>query len=279
LTGGSSPANQQIVEAPNPIWHDFIKPDGRPILIVIGDYFFLRERGTSGTYLRMIRINTPEDYRQAVAEDPNLAKRYEQSDFTYLRPSALYGINQILPIIRNSPNGHSIKLASQFTIGDFKSNNIIFIGALKTLFSFKKFVHIFKIEYSLSPPSLRIRGENGDSLHQFSIGDERGGTYERDFAVIAKAAGPEGSTILMLLGFAETGTIEATNAACNSQLFKAVGSKFPLPSISDPFYFTLVIATEGMTQAIFNTDIRYFVQNKPLLDFSDMSQKDTSQSR
>jgi hypothetical protein len=227
----------------------------------------------------LIKINTPEDYRQAIAEDPEFAKRYEQSDFTFLRPSGLYGIAQILPILRNSSNGYSIKLASQFTVGDFKSNNIIFIGPLKTLFSFQKFVHIFKIEYTLAPPSLKIRGEKGDSIHTFSIGDERGGTYEKDFAVIAKGAGPEGSTILMLLGFAETGTIEATTAACNSQLFNAVGARFPLHAISDPFYFTLVIAAEGMTQAIFSTDIRYFVENKPLLDISDASKKDSSRSK
>ncbi len=270
---------QSVTKAPNPIWDDFIKPNGRPTLIVVGDYFFLRERGKPGTYVRLIRINTPEDYRQALAEDPDFAKKYEQSDFTFLRPSSLYGITQFLPILRSSSNGVSIKLASQFTIVDFKSNNVIFIGPLKTLFSFQKFVHIFKFDYSLTPPTLRIHGDNGDTLHEFAIGDQRGGTYEKDFAVITKGAGPEGSTILMLTGFAETGTIEAASAACNPQLFHAVSAKFPVPTITDPFYFTLVIAAEGMTQAIFNSDIRYFVQNKPPLDLSDTKPRDSNQVR
>ncbi|MCX6142452.1 MAG: helix-turn-helix domain-containing protein [Ignavibacteriales bacterium] len=279
FTSKSPHADAHVGTPPNPLWNDFIKPNGRPTLIVVGDHYFLRERGKTGTYSRITSINSPEDYRQAIATDPEFAKRYEPSDFTYLRPGALYGLTQILSIIRNSPNGYSIKLASQFTIGDFNSNNVIFLGPLKTLFSFQKFVHIFKIEYSVAPPSIRVRGEKGDSLHEFSIGDQRGGMYEKDIAVVAKAAGPEGSTILMLLGFAETGTIEASNAACNNQLFNAIGLKYPLPSLNDPFYFTLIIATEGMTEAIFNTDIRYFVQIKPPLDISDASKKDSSKTK
>ena len=279
FTSRSPHVDPRVGAPPNPIWNDFIKPNGRPTLIVVGDHYFLRERGKTGTYSRITSINSPEDYRQAIATDPEFAKRYEPSDFTYLRPGALYGLTQILSVIRNSPNGYSIKLASQFTIGDFNSNNVIFLGPLKTLFSFQKFVHIFKLEYSVAPPFIRVQGEKGDSIHEFSIGDQRGGTYEKDVAVVAKAAGPEGSTILMLLGFAETGTIEAANAACNSQLINAISMKYPLPSLADPFYFTLIIATEGMTEAIFNTNILYFLQNKPPLDISDMNKKDSSKVR
>jgi hypothetical protein len=36
---------------------------------------------------------------------------------------------------------------------------------------------------------------------------------------------------------------------------------------------------EGMAQAIFNTVIRYIVQNKPLLDFSDTARKDTPRAK
>jgi hypothetical protein len=141
--------------------------------------------------------------------------------------------------------------------------------SLKTLFGFQKFLHIFNIEYTTNPPRVRIAGIQKDSLSEFSLVDQRGGTYEKDNAIVAKGAGPDGSTILMLLGFAESGAIEATRAACEPSLLKTIETKYALSSLQDPYNFTLVIGTEGMTQAIFNSDIRCFVINKPLQNISD----------
>jgi hypothetical protein len=267
---------QHAVEPPNPLWNDFVNPYGRPTLIVLGDYFFLRERNTISTYYRTITINSPDDYRQRVLQDPSFAKRYEQNEFTFLRPSAPWGIVQILPILQNSKNEFSLKLASQFTVADFKSNNIIFIGSLKTLFGFQKFLHIFNIDYTVNPSSIRITGGQKDSLSEFSLFNQRGGTYEKDYAIVAKGAGPDGSTILMLLGLAESGAIEATHAACDPLLLKTIETKYSIPSLKDPYNFTLVIGTEGMTQAIFNSNIRCFVINKPLQNISDAAPKDPS---
>lgn len=279
LSGRSTlPANERP-QGPNALWDDFLKPDARPPLIVLGDYFFLRERAQISAYYRRVTINTVEDFQQLVAKDPAFARRYEQNNFTFLRPSSLHGLTQILPILQKSPNGYSMKLASQFTVADFKSHNVIFIGPFKTLFSFQKFLHTLGIEYTVEPSSVKIRNPQDGSLQEFGVGEQRGGTYEKDFSIITKGAGPEGSIILMLLGFAETGTIEASNAACDSLLFQAVASKFPLPQPADPFYFTLVIGTEGISQAIFNADIRLFVQNKPPLSLSTVERKDTTGSR
>lgn len=279
LSGRSVNPDQGKPSGPNAIWNDFLKPDARPTLIVLGDYFFLRERAQVSAYYRRVTINSPEDFQRLIAQDPSFAKRYEVNNFTFLRPSALHGLTQILPILQRSTNGYSIKLASQFTMADFKSNNVIFIGPFKTLFNFQKFLHTLGIEYTVEPSSVKIHNPESDSLREFTVGDQRGGTYEKDFSIITKGSGPEGSIILMLLGFAETGTFEASNAACDSLLFKAVGSKYPLLSLTDPFYFTLVIGTEGISQAIFNADVRYFTQNKPLLNLSHTGQEDSSRTQ
>ncbi|HCA80372.1 MAG TPA: hypothetical protein DEP53_11640 [Bacteroidetes bacterium] len=279
LSGRSVGPERGRPSGPNVIWNDFLKPEARPTLIVLGDYFFLRERTQVSAYYRRVTINSDEDFQRLIAQDPGFAKRYEVNNFTFLRPSALHGLTQILPILQESTNGYSTKLASQFTMADFKSNNVIFIGPFKTLFNFQKFLHTLGIEYAIEPSSVTIRNPETDSLQMFSIGDQRSGSYEKDYSIIAKGSGPEGSIILLLLGFAETGTIEATTAACDSLLFKAVGLKYPLYSFADPHFFTLVIGTEGISQAIFNADVRYFMQNKPLLNLSRTSREDSSRIR
>lgn len=48
----------------------------------------------------------------------------------------------------------------------------------------------------------------------------------------------------------------------------AIASKFPFRPLKGPYYFTLVIGTEGMTQSTFKSYLLYYVQNKPLHAFS-----------
>jgi hypothetical protein len=263
----------------SPIWKEFVAPNGRPTLVVLGDFFFLYERtaeGKPGNFVRDLRINTPEDFRQVVKQDPSFAKRYVQCDFTFLRPSATWGLGQILPVLQHSPNGYSLKLASRFTVDDLKSNNVVFVGSFKTLYGLQKFLHIFGLEYSITPASFRIKGEKTDSARVFSPAEIKGGNYEKDFAVVAKGAGPDGSTILLLLGFADSGVIESSRAATDLQMLEVIKSK--VTKTGDATYFTLVVETEGINQAIFKSEIRHFVQH-PAQPEATSTPADTTRSR
>lgn len=237
------------------IWGDFLKPDGRPTLILLGDFYFLYERasdGQLGRFIRDMRINSPEDFKQMVRNDPAFAKQYVQGDFTYLRPSSSWGLATILPIIQQSPKGFSLKLASQFTIDDAKTNNIIYIGSFKNLYSLQKILHIFRIDYNLTPAGFHLDGP--DSSLFFSPGNFRGGNYEKDYAVAAKAQGPEGGIIMLLTGFSDSGVIEATHFVMD---YKTTDSSFAKNDKIQNSFFTAVIETEGINQSIFKSEIKY----------------------
>jgi hypothetical protein len=265
---------------PNSIWNEFVQPNGRPTLVVLGDYFFMREINPVSSYYRTITINDPDDLQERLAKDPAFAKRYKQNEFTFLRPSSTWGLSQVLPILQKSPGGFSLKLASEVTPADFKSNNIVFIGTLKTLYSFSKFLHIFGMHRTATPTeSITLQSEKGDSVQTFGVGRQLSTDYVKDYSIIAKGAGPEGSTILMLLGFTENGAIAAPRAATDSSLLKAISQKFPNQNFADPFYFTLVIATEGISDAVFKSDILYFLQNEPHHDFTGISEKDSAKTK
>jgi hypothetical protein len=257
LFTGKPPANKT---KNNPIWNEFVKPNGRPTLILLGDYFFLFERPlqdqTLGRFIRDLRINSPEDFKQLVRSDPAFAKLYVPGNFTYLRPSASWGLNYILPILQNSPNKYSLKLASQFTMDDAKTNNIVFIGSFKNLYNLQKILHLFKIDYKLSPAGFHIVG--ADSSRFFSPGDFKGGNYEKDYAITAKAQGPEECTMMLLMGFAETGIIEAAKFVSDPETSQKYFSGSE--SAYNP-YFTAVIETEGINQSIMKTHIQYFSGN------------------
>ncbi len=242
---------------PSTLWKEYLNPGGRPTLVVLGDFTFLYERqsggGTNSKFIRDMRINSAEDYKQLVKNDPEFAARYILSEFTFLRPSASWGLSSIIPILEKLPKGYTIKLSSQFTLDDLKSNNVVFIGSFKSLHNVQKILQVFKLSYLLSPPQFSIAGK--DSVKKFLSQNVKGGNYEKDYAVVAKGVGPEESNVMLLLGFADTGTIEACKFAGNPESF---ASQVPELMTRLNSAFTLVIETEGINQSIFKTHIQYY---------------------
>ncbi len=265
------------VAKPGLIWNEYLVDGGRPTLILLGDFFYLYERpdtGKAGRFIRDLNINSVDDFRQVVRRDPSFARKYVQADFTFLRPSASWGLASILPILQSSPKGYTLKLASQFAIEDLKTNNVVFIGSFKSLFNLKKILHLFHIDYNLSPASFRLTGL--DSSGVFSAGNIGGGNYEQDHAVIAKAYGPEGSTIILLLGFSDTGVIESAKAITDPEIMRKISEKLPQIREDGPFAFTAVLKTEGINQSIFKYEIRQIVETAPSMM---RPEADSSQTR
>jgi hypothetical protein len=254
---GSSTGTDARSVAANPLWNDFIAPNGRPTLIVFGDFFFMRERAKPNGYYRSIMINTIEDYLDYINQNPEFGKRYMKANFTYLRPSAPWGLMQILPILQHGTTTISMNLASQVSPDDFKTNNIIFIGSFKTLYLLKNFLSSLKLEFDLTNASFRIRDKDSDSVHVFRPEMLTIGTLVKDYGVIAKGEGPEGSKLLVLSGFSETGVIQAAQAASDPNLFKAIAERYPPGAHIDPATLTLVFSAEGITQSLYSTNIKY----------------------
>lgn len=272
--GGSAKTASTSV---NPMWTEFVKPNGRPTLVVLGDFYFLFERsidGKTGNFVRNFTINSPDDYKQIVRNDPAFAKRFVQSDFTFLRPSASWGLAAILPTLQMSPNGYSLKLASQFTIDDAKANNIIYIGSFKNLYNFQKILHIFHIHYNLNPASFHLDGPDSNTFLSPSNSTLKAGNVEKDYAVVAKAQGPEGSIIMLMLGFADTGVIEATRFATDAEL---VGKYITQDNTQGSRFFTAVVETEGLNQSILKTHVRYLTSATH--SFKDLAPDTTSGTR
>jgi hypothetical protein len=253
-----SPVSPQIGVEANPLWNEFVQPNSRPTLIVLGDFFFMRERGDMEVYYRRGKINNLDEYLEYISKHPDFGQRYMRNSFTFLRPSAPWGLMHLLPILQSSSKKVSLKLASQFTSDDFKVNNVVFIGSFKTLYVLKNFLHIFKLDYSTIPPSsFRIQDGIGDLPHVFRPERLSAGNLEKDYGVVAKGQGPDGSAIMMLLGFSESGVIQAAQAASDPHLLSTIAKQYPANTDINPASLTLVFAAEGMTQSLFDADIKY----------------------
>lgn len=275
-----SPVSPRLSVEATPLWNEFIQPNSRPTLVVLGDFFFMRERSDMEVYYRRGRINNLDEYLEYIRANPGFGQRYMRNSFTFLRPSAPWGLMHILPILRNSSKSVSLKLASQFTSDDFKANNVVFVGSFKTLYVLRNFLHIFKLDYSTAPPSsFRIEDGIGDSPHVFRPERLSAGNLEKDYGVIAKGQGPDGSSILMLLGFSESGVIQAAQAASDPRLLSTLAEQYPANTDINPASMTVVLAAEGMTQSLFDSDVKYLAGIGPPIPNSKAGSKDSATSR
>jgi len=252
---------QEPAESNNPVWSEFFLSNGLPTMIVLGDYLFLFEKNKSlsgGYFVRDPRINSEEDYRQIIRENPTLINQFSILNFTYLRPSATWGYTEVIQILNNSPNKIILKLASQFKWEDFQTHNVVFIGSFKTLYELSKFFPKLNIKYNSYPPLLNILNEKGDTLETFDPHDLVGGNYQKDYGVILKQKGPNNNVILFLMGFDEVGIIEAAKASTDLNFVSKIREQYNFTQPDSSWFFELIIETEGIHQTGFESKIKFF---------------------
>lgn len=257
--GNSLPDNNSFKN--NPIWNEFLQSGSKPTMIVAGDYLFLYERNNSasgGQFIRDPRINSEEDFRDMLKQNPAYINRYVMLNFTFLRPSTTWGLSEVLPILWNSPNKIFLKLASQLKWDDLRSYNVVFIGSFKTLYKLNELLKNLNMRFNPAPAFLSILNSNGDTVKTFNPKDLRGGNYQKDYGIIAKIKGPMGNSILFLLGFDEVGIAEAARTSVDKNFIGKI-SEFAKTEIPiNSFYFEIVLEAEGVEQTGFKSDIKYF---------------------
>lgn len=222
-------------------------------------YLFLFEKNQSesgGLFVRDPRINTEEEYRNVLKQNPEFVKQFVVLNFTFLRPSATWALSEILPFLWNSPNKVFLKLASKVKWEDFQTHNVVFIGSFKTLYKMKQLLTTFNVKYNSFPPSIEIVDKSNKLIQKFSPTDLSGGNYQKDYGVIVKQRGPNGNTMLFLLGFDEVGVVEAAKTSVDKNL-KELIEMFSKKSVSIN-NFEMVIEAEGVDQTSFNSSVKFF---------------------
>jgi hypothetical protein len=243
----------------NPIWTEFLQPNGHPTMIVVGDYLFLAEKGNSNSrlFVRNTRINSEEDFRKISQANPQLMSQYEILNFTYMRSSAPFGLFDILRTLGSSLNYASIKLASQLKWEDFDSNNVIYIGSLKTLNKLDTLLCKTNIRHKFDPNTIKLVNEKRDTLRSFNV-DWRGGNYQQDYSVVLKVQGSKDNVILFLTGFSEVGIMESVKAAIDPNFISKI-STFTKKDVNEsPLFFEMISAAEGVEHTVFRSEIKYF---------------------
>ncbi|MBP1656433.1 MAG: Tetratricopeptide 2 repeat protein [Bacteroidetes bacterium] len=257
--------SRQAVPLSNPpavpvnfIWTEFLQDDSPPILLILGDYLFLSEKGKryGRTFLREPRINSDEELRAYAQVDPEKYGAYEVSDVSYVGAAASLGIPALLHALGDSCNRISIKLSSQLKWDDLENHSVVFVGSFKTLYRLDTLFSRTNIRYRLSPNTLEIRDSNQGIVKTYTL-DWRGGSYQRDYSVILKLSGPKNNPMVFLTGFSEVGIMDAVRNSTDPALMSRINS-FQAATLQSPFLFEMVSEAEGVKYTVFRTQIQHF---------------------
>ena len=246
-------------ENKNEVWKEFFEENSKPTTVVLGDYIFLSQKDKSSDriFMRNTKINSEKDFLDFKKKDPEDYAAFEMLKFTYLRPSAPYGLMQILNIWGPSFNKLSVKLASELKWEDFEEHNVVFIGTFKTLYKLDTLLAKTNLKYSVEPSTLTIMNNLKDTLQTFDV-DWLASNYQKDYSVLVKIPGTKNNSILLCLGFSEIGVLEAVKMASDPNIVPRFEKYLHKNITAEPLFFEMVTELEGIELTAFNSEIKYF---------------------
>ncbi|MBN2281099.1 MAG: hypothetical protein JXQ65_11000 [Candidatus Marinimicrobia bacterium] len=248
-----------IMPKDNAVWTDFFNSD-KPTILVLGDYFFMYYHRNKDRRLIGVRdpsINSPEEYRQIHSSSTD--STLKPLTYTYLRPNSIWGIYELLPIIKTFGSPFHIKLASEMVWEDISSHNIIFIGTYKTLYILKPLLDKINVKFSneVDAKILSIYDSAGNEIQQFKHSmDFRTRKYD-DYGLISKIKGTNDNNILLITGFDEGGVIKSSKLMANSEFVEKLVRE-NAKNYQPPFTFRIVLGIEGFQRSDLNMKIEYF---------------------
>lgn len=250
------------INSPNPsnfVWKDFLQSKNQATTIVLGDYLFMtkKKNGTDRIFIRNTKINNEKIFQQYVNKYPDLYGKYEILNFTYLRPSASFGLLEILRVLGTSNKNITIRLASQLKWNDLEKHNVIFLGTFKTLYRLDTLVSKTNLRFGVEPSFLKIINAKEDTVKSFYV-HWTASNYQSDYSVLLKMPASEGNSILFCLGFSEIGVMDAVNSAISPNFLSRIEKYLKTTIQSPPQFFEMISECEGIELTPFRSNIRYF---------------------
>lgn len=249
----------EVIPKANPLWYEFLN-DKKPVLVVLGDYFFMAENRKDTLYKAYIRysdVNSLDDYNQIIKNGSESGAKLKPLNFTYLRPSISYSLVDILPIISQSPNEVILKLASEIIWSDIDHYNIVYIGSYKTTYLLNKLLKNNNIEYNIRPSRISIvDAKNTPKTFVTELPDQ--GQRQKDYGSIIKIKSSSENVALFFLGFDELGIQASATKMADPAFIELLEVNFPEIEIKYPFYFKYIFEIQGYRRTNLNSEIKFF---------------------
>jgi hypothetical protein len=208
-------------------WSDLMS-DGRPLMVVVGDYYIfgdLDQATGAGRLVREYGVNSAADLDAWIMDHPDTMGRYRDLDLYYLPVGAAAALRDLMPVLApKAARREDVRVvgASDLTPEMLKRNDIVYVGYLSGLRLLR------------DPVFAGSRFRVGDTYDQLvdtktsrvyesqEGGPTDGQANQRDYGYVAAFRGPTGNRILVVAGARDVGLAQAAEAASNAASLKAL---------------------------------------------------------
>jgi hypothetical protein len=237
----------------SPVWSDLLT-DGRPITIVIGDYYLLGETDDSLEVKRLVRefdINSRADFDHYRMQHPDDARHLVDVGFRYLPTASASALRHVMAVLAPADRRISVRMMSELPVSAFKSSDVIYIGFVSGMGMLQDTV--FKgsrLNVGFSYDEL-IDATTGHSYVSQEVSQvqndenapERRSPYH-DYGLFAKLRGPAGNVLMIIAGTRDEGVEETSEELTNHSSLTGITSQI---DATKPFEGLLEVgALEGV---------------------------------
>lgn len=215
------------------VWSGLFE-DNRPILLVLGDYYIFGDTGesaipspTANDVSRLVRdfeVNSTEDLRTRLAQQPQLAGRYVDLDLSYLPISSAFALRRLVPVLLKPGQELQVTMASDLRVDMIKNTHVVYVGLFSGMGVLQDFAFTGS-HYSI--------GRNYDELidtatsqryhSQFGAAIEDKAVYS-DYGYVTGFTGPSGNRIMIISGTRDVAVMHAAEALSNPEHVQELAS-------------------------------------------------------
>jgi len=262
-----------IVDRENPIWKEFLV-ENKPVMIVIGDFFFLKQYRNDikrGLRIRDVYINSYEDLQAFKKKYPQYNDLFPDTMNTFIHKDYAWCLQDFLKIFFSFQKNVSFKLVSRLSLKDLINNNVIFLGSFKRIGIFKKFFQYSHFKFQLYSEETSVDWKNKFWLYpnqkilykpdnkDTTIIYERVGSVldsHNDYAIVAKFPGPNNNKILFFASFYSAGIYEAVRTFTQRESLRAVEEEMRSQLGHIPENFEILFEAIGIDRTGYKIEIK-----------------------
>lgn len=197
--------------------------NGRPVAIVVGDYYIFGEIDRKHGIDRLIRdygINSRDDLDQKLMLHPQLRQSYVDLNLTYLPSGTAQVLRDLLPIIAHSDAERArtrVILASNLTPATLKIANIVYVGYFSGMGALLRSPVFAGSRFAVgSTWDELIDEKTGRHYHSDQGGPDQTGTVTQDFSYVSSFAGNDGNRFIVVAGTRDAALMQAAEMATNA---------------------------------------------------------------
>ncbi len=233
------------------LWNKIYNSD-YPLLIVLGDHYFVMARNTLGQMgtTRYMQINSDADFEELLSELPADQDDFQKTDQTYINKQAPFAMYKILSFLGGDKIDIDMRYSSDLEWEHLEHNNTLFIGSYKTQSILKNIFEKTGINFNIKDSEVKYL--HNDSTISFQRNMEE--FLIKEFASLIHFSTSDGRIIMALMCNSDLGNIALVKYISQPEnLAKLKEYTRNFPSMN----FRAIFEVSGRKQTDFQIQLKY----------------------